>query len=166
VLKEYVRSRSTGHTAQYALASLRQRLINRQPEEDGFRERLFEAFPYVPRDWVKEDPFKPTTPILTNLVVSKAFVVIDGEIAWVYTVPAANRHVGETRVDAQQFDPKLKPKFDAAEAEAKQNLEKRGIKKGFGYVNRLSHEVGEILRQKYGIKRRSFRELNPGIIAD
>jgi hypothetical protein len=33
------------------------------------------------------------------------------------------------------MDPNIRPKIEAARQEAKQNLEKRGIKKGFGYVN-------------------------------
>jgi len=166
VLSDYVRSRGGGHTARYAVDSLKQRLVQTKPETNGFRAALFATFPYLPRDWVKEDPFQSATLSPTNSTFSQRFVVIDGEVAWTYSVPLGSVRAWESRVDAQEFDQKLRPAFDAARQEAEQNLEKRGIKKGFGYVHHFAAEVDAILWQKYQIKRRGFRELNPGIIFD
>jgi hypothetical protein len=166
VLSDYVRSRGSGHTARYAMDSLKQRLMQTEPETNGFRAKLFETFPYLPRDWVKEDPFKSATLSSTHSTFSQRYVVIDGEVAWVYSVSLGSVRAGEFKVDAQEFDPKLRPAFDAARQEAEENLEKRGIKKGLGYVHLFAAEVDAILWQKYQIKRRGFRELNPGIIAD
>lgn len=166
LLKDYVRSRATGHTAAYALGSLKQRVVQAAPETNGFRATLYETFPYLPREWVKEDPFQSATLPANSIVPPKRFVVVDGEIAWVYSVALGGSRAGESKVDAKEFDPMLRPKFEAAREEAKQNLEKRGIKKGFGYIHHFEAEVDAILWQKYQIKRRSFRELNPGIIVD
>lgn len=74
--------------------------------------------------------------------------------------------MGVTATDAQEFDPKLRPKFEAAKEEAVQNLEKRGIKNGWGYFHQFDAELGTVLWQKYQIKHRGFRELNPGIIVE
>jgi hypothetical protein len=167
VLSDYVGSRASGHTTRYALDSLNQRLMQPKAETNGFRATLFETFPYLPRDWVKEDPFQSATVSLSNSTLSpKRFVVIDGEIAWTYSVPIGGWRAWESKVDAQEFDPKLRPKFDAARKEAEQNLERRGIKKRLGYVHLFEAEVDSVLWQKYQIKRRGFRELNPGITAD
>jgi hypothetical protein len=173
VLSDYARSRASGHTARYALDALKQRLIQIKPETNLFLATLFETFPHLPRQWVKEDPFPSAAPRLpaTNstrlMLPSRRFVVIDGEIAWVYSIPFGNgRAAEEIKVDAQEFDPKLRPAFDAARNEAEQTLDKRGIKKGFGYVHAFEPEVDAILWQKYQIKRRGFWELNPGIIVD
>jgi len=146
--------------------SLKQRLVQTKPETNGFRATLFETFPYLSRDWVKEDPFQSATLPSTNSTFSQRFVVIDGEVAWIYSVPLGSVRAGEFKVDAQEFDPKRKPAFDAARQEAEQNLEKRGAKKGFGYVHHLAAEIDAILLHKYQIKRRGFRELNPRIIVD
>ena len=63
-----------------------------------------------------------------------------------------------------RHDPKLRPKFDAATVEAEKNLEQRGFRKGRrGYARLLSVEEDAILMRQYGIKRRSFQELNPEI---
>jgi len=168
VLSEYVQCRMSGHTAEYALASFRQRSLETRPQTNGYLATLFETFPSLPRDWVKEDPFPPATVSTPNFIIPpKQFVVIDGEVAWTYYVPFGGpRVLQEYRVDAQEFDPKLRPKFDAAEQEARQNLEKRGVKKGIGYFHRFADEVDTILWQKYRLKRRSFRDLNPGIVVD
>jgi len=163
-LRDYVQSRTAGHTAAYALASLKQRLSEAKRETNEFRAKLFEAFPYLPRNWVREDPF-PAAVTAANSTTSKRFVVIDGEIAWIYSVPLGSGRAGESKVDAQEMDPNLRPKFEAARQEAEQNLEQRGVKKGFGYFNCFSAEVDCILWQKYQIQRRSFRELHPTIIA-
>jgi hypothetical protein len=171
ILKDYVSSRFSGHSREYAFASLGQRLLEPTPEEDGFRARLFEKYPNLPRDWVRPDPFATTTPAFTNSLgrfslAGRRFIVVDGEIAWAYSVPPMDSYFAEVRVDAREFDPKIRPKFDAARQEAEQNLQKKGIKKAFGYVHHLESEVDSILIQKYGIKRRNFRELNPGTNVD
>jgi hypothetical protein len=83
-----------------------------------------------------------------------------------YVVPFGQGRVGAFKVDEKEFDPKLRPMFDAARQEAEENLKNRGIKKGVGYAHQFEPEVDAILRQKYHIKRRGFRELNPGIIVD
>jgi hypothetical protein len=90
---------------------------------------------------------------------------VDGEIAWIYSVSLGGGRAGESKVDAQEMDPKIRPKIEAARQEAEQNLEKRGVKKGYGYINCFSAEVDCILWQKYQIRRRSFLELHPGIIS-
>ena len=166
MLDAYVRSRASGHTAKYALDSLKQRLSESRAETNGFLATLFETFPDIPRQWVKEDP--SPSPILSanNAIPPHRFVVIDGEIAWSYSVPVGTGQASGFKVDAKEFDPKLKPKFDAARKEAEENLAKRGVKKGFGYVHQLQAEEDLILLQKYKITRRSFQELNPGIIID
>lgn len=164
ILKDYVSSRFGGHSSEYAVASLKQRLLEPTVEEDGFRANLFEAYPNLPRGWVKADPFSGAT--ATNSVVGRKFVVVDGEIAWSYYVPPAQGRASMVRVDAREFDVKTRPKFDAARQEAEPNLRKRPIKKGFGYVHHFEREFDSVLVSKHGIRRRSFRELNPGIILD
>jgi hypothetical protein len=164
-LREYVQSRTAGHTATYSLDSLKQRLIETKPETNEFRAKLLESFPSLPRNWVKDDPFEPGILTANNGTVSRRFLVIDGEIAWIYSVPLGSGRAGESKVDAQDMDPKIRPKIEAARQEAEQNLEQRGGKKGLGYIHHFGCEVDSILWQKYQIKRRSFRELHPGIIA-
>jgi len=165
-LSDYVQLRTAGHTATYALDSLKQSLLKTKPETNEFRAKLFESFPFLPRNWVKDDPFEPGILTATNGTVSRRFLVIDGEIAWIYSVPLGSGRAGESKVDAQEMDPNIRPKIEAARQEAEQNLEKRGVKKGFGYVNRFGGEVDSILWQKYQIKRRSYQELYPGRVVD
>jgi hypothetical protein len=165
-LGDYVDMRAGGHTANYAMDSLKQRLVESPTETNGFRATLFRSFPYLPRQWVQEDPFQPRIGTATNLSLSTKFVVVDGEIAWTYSVPLGNERVWEIRCDAREFDPNLRPKFAAAKEEAERNLEKRGIKKRSGYVHHFEAELDSILVRKYQIKRRNSRELNPGFIVD
>ena len=102
LLRGYVNSRGSGHTAQYALDSLRQRLLPPTTETNGYRAALFESFPDLPRDWVKEDPFHSQI-LTTNSTLFQQFVVLDGEIAWTYVVPLGNGRVWPpVRVDAKE----------------------------------------------------------------
>jgi hypothetical protein len=162
VLGDYIKSRAGGHTEAYALDSLKQRLIEKPAETDGYRLALFEQFPSLPTAWVRLDPVQPKTPQGTNQTLApRRFVVIDGEIAWSYAVPAGSGRIWETRVDAQEYDPKLRSRFDAAAQEAERNMERMGIKRGFGYVNQFEAEFDRVLRNKHQIHRRNFHELNP-----
>jgi hypothetical protein len=94
-LREYVQSRTAGHTATYSLDSLKQRLIETKPETNEFRAKLLESFPSLPRNWVKDHPFEPGILTATNGTVSRRFLVIDGEVAWIYSVPLGSGRAGD-----------------------------------------------------------------------
>jgi hypothetical protein len=171
ILEDYFDSRVSGHTTNYAWASLKQRLIQSPPETNAFRATLFQKFPYLPRQWVRVDPFEPTAYPMSEKTISKNFLLIDGEIAWTYLVtpafPLGSGDVYELKVDAQEFDPKLRPKFQAATKEAEQNLSQSGFKPGRrGYGAALWEEKGRILLRDYGIKCLDYRALNPNIRFD
>ena len=162
VLARYTSTRFAGHSARYALDVLRQRLSEPKLEKDITRAMLFSRFPDVPRDWVQPEPFCPATR-WTNVTSAVCFIVLDNGIVWQYWVSLLGTPGGAQgglAVDAQEYDRALRPKFEAARKQAEQNLAKRKTQQDSQYWHALDREMDSILVQRYGIRRRSFRELN------
>jgi hypothetical protein len=168
-VEEYVGLRVEGHTASYASEALLQNAIgNAGPsisdEPDPFRAKLFMQFTNVLKSWIKEMPADMVINGMTNKGNGKRFSVQDGQLAWVYFVEPGNEKPRVIKVDAQEFDPNLIPKFRAAEREAKDVLSNENVPKGMGYSFHLWRETDAILLRKYGIKRKRFSELNSNIV--
>jgi hypothetical protein len=161
-VRRYVDLRRAGHTIDYAYAAIREQRnwtndsvcdisITNDVAITTACARLKRAY-WIPDKWLQRDPLNPG-----------GFVVIDGKFAWVYTVNSRFDSV-EVR-DAQEYDPKLKAKFDAARKEVESTMTNRNIK-GFGSIHFYWQELRRTLKNDHGIEWRSPSELNPNICYD
>lgn len=157
-LVKYITQRFDGHTAKYSRDSMGQAL-DTSSETNFLRAVLFRKFPDLPHGWVQDAPVQPIG-TSTNWLVPHVFVVIDGDIAWGYSVSPNGVAAFDGKDDAVDFDLKLKPILDGARAEAEKNLRDKGVQKGLGYIGHFEAEVNSILWDKHTIKRRGFSELN------
>jgi hypothetical protein len=74
-----------------------------------------------------------------------SLILVDGAWAWVYESTGYCR-----KVDAKEYDPSLKPQFEAARKQAKAELIRKGISEAdSGYF--LDEEMRRILRTRYQI---------------
>ena len=85
------------------------------------------------------------------------WVVIDGDFAWLYD----NLGFSQKR-DASEYDPKLTAQFDAARAEAKKLLDKKGIEL-IDSSYPLDIETQRILQTKFKINWKRPDELINGL---
>lgn len=168
IAKRYASLRGEGHSKSYSVDSLIQ--TNREFEapltQESMLGRLFSSFPTIPRKWVKELTIPIWTRGITNGSLTKRyFFVSDGPIAWVYSIEL-NGKAGVVKVDSREVAPEFERVFRVAREEAEKNLRAMGIRKGYGFSNRLDREVETILFQKFQISWLSPQQLNPGVIVD
>jgi len=156
-LEDYLKTRLSGHTKAYALASIQKKGIRPAVAEQSLL-ILLREYPDVPYSCVK----KATRKIgIDPLPRATEYHVVDGPIVWVFSVSTQQNSVLVERADAQETDERLAPKFEEARQEARTRLEQRGIKPKLGYVHAYWPELKKVLKEKHGIVWRSRGELNP-----
>jgi hypothetical protein len=144
--RQYANDREQGHSRGYALASLQEyqdasslRTLSLAAEEFCRRYR-------IPTKWLRRN---------TN---GESYV-IDGPIAWVYG-PEAAMGFPPSRVDAQEFDPRVRPILDAARKEVSESPElSKSLESYYRHVQR-------VLGARHGINWITPLELNPGMHVD
>ena len=139
-VKFYIHARSEGHTTNYIYAALRETETTNYFLPLGFPRQQKKIY-RIPSAWIQR--FEPDK---SALLSQRFWLVVDGKFAWLYDSFGFPK-----RMDAQEFDPKLKSQFAAAKQEARALLEKRGIHE-FDSTILLDREVQRILRQKFHIK--------------
>ncbi len=139
-LNDYLKIRLSGHTKAYAIASIQKRGL-RPAVADLSLLILLRHHPDVPYSWVKR-----TTRTISPITQPRdtEYLVVDGPVAWVFTVHTQQTLVTVERLDAQQIDETLAPKFNEADKEARARLEQRGIKPMLGYVHAYWPELKKV----------------------
>jgi len=161
-LKGYLETRLSGHTQSYAIASIQKKGI-RPAVADLSLLTLLIRHPDVPYTWVKKTT-RRISPI--TLPGDMEYLVVDGPVAWVFSVSTSRSHVTVERLDAQETDETLAPKFNVAREEARARLEQRGIKPRLGYVHAYWPELKKVLKEKFRLTWYSPAALNPNTIYD
>lgn len=169
----YIGARFAGHSSEYAEAGLREFQWRQATPTSTARELVLFQHPDLPESWLQ------TT---TNSCGSLSYHVIDNGLLWDYH-PVAYKYLiamdiiteGPNRIarwwfnteryDAQEHDATLRQQFEAAETEAKEILEAKGIQ-GMGSCHAYWHELERILREKHSIKWKSPSMLNPDTMYD
>jgi len=156
-LNDYLKIRLSGHSKAYAIASIQKRGL-RHAVADLSLLMLLRRHPDVPYSWVKR-----TTRTISPRPQSQdtEYLVVDGPVAWVFTVHTQQSIVDVERLDAQAIDETLAPKFNEADKEAQPRLEQRGIKPKLGYVHAYWPELEKVLKEKFGLTWYSPDQLNP-----
>jgi hypothetical protein len=157
----YVNAKADGHTDKYIRAALQ------ESETTNFS--LPPAFPLelkqmrsIPSQWIKQyyagnlEDESPSN-ILASLArpVPPQWLVIDGPYAWIYEGTGWYK-----RRDAQEYDPQLKPQFQAALKEARDSLANRGVARSIDSRMVLNREIQRILLTRFKTHWRTPEELN------
>lgn len=194
-LRTYAAARDEGHTLDFCLAAITNRADLSSLTDPCLRAFLKER-PMLPADRLTKSgstaytnkagtmvsqsskttfvngKFETTNfteiPKVDEVGQRTTYVLVDGEIAWVYAVqfnPDGSVHdVTESRSDAKEYDPKYRWSIKKAKDQAESEMKKRGIH-GFGSVHDFWSRVQKKLKDK-GIDWHSPAELNPNTTFD
>jgi len=150
-IKKYLTIRLTGHTRDFAVASLSgpKKAIPSRPRSIDV---VLGVYREIPEPWLK---------LWKEDGKAVGYYVVDGELAWTF------RFMGQFPwrqvVDAQEFDPKLKDVFADARKQAEANLQARGVVRKLGYCHAHWAELKKVLREVYKIRWWSPTDLNGGV---
>lgn len=150
-IKNYLRIRLTGHTRDFAVASVQRR----SPTSALMRSSkitVLNVYKEVPDSWLKlwEEAEKPV-----------GYYLVDGELAWTFRFMGTN--ISGEVVDAQEFDSKLKDVFADTRKKAEANLTARGVVPRLGYCHAYWAELKKVLREDYKIRWWCPTDLNAGV---
>lgn len=178
----YVNLRWDGHTAKYALESLREPPRSKSRPRSP-RDSVLAANPDVPATWLVAVTNNvqivrvPAARLFCPGVVAKPgeivdltvtnhwFKVIDGPLTWHYVSRGNGTSWTELKTDSQEDDPAKAEMFRQTRIEVRAWMDAKGIK-GLGSVHSYWGEMRRILKEKHGIEWKSPSELSPFTIID
>lgn len=193
-LEAYFRGRSEGHTKEFMLAGLTNKvpgsakldkdlraLLKARPEIRVTALRKIDSGTYTSHAGHITSQSAVITVAhgfrQTNKTAAKhdevcrwaSYVLVDGEIAWGYEIQFTKggrlEHVFEEKRDAKEYDPKYQTRIDAVNDEVKAEMKKNGT---FGKPGSVWAFWGlkKAKLEARGIEWRSPGELNPGVVFD
>ena len=166
-LHSYVQGRLGGHTKGFVLSTL----TNGSPVQTADPElrALLNQRPELPADLLERSGSGLYTNQLEEVFRTAQYCLADGEVAWCYdfrlTRDGAAFAISESKVDAQERDPKLSTVFKSVDAAVSAEMREKGMSGRLGSVHSFWLMKKEKLQAK-GIKWRSPAELSPGVIFD
>jgi hypothetical protein len=108
-------------------------------------------------------------PIADEVCRWVTYVVVDGEIAWSYTLSFKPDDrldsIQDSKSDAKEYDPKFEKVIEEVNVEVGAEMKKQGTYQKFGSVHQFWGLKKEKLKAR-GIEWRSPSELNPNAIYD
>lgn len=139
-IMNYLGLRLTGHTRDFAVASVQRRSLTPALMRSS-KITVLNVYKEVPDSWLKlwEEAGKPV-----------GYYLVDGELAWTFRFMGKDI-LGEV-VDAQEFDPKLKKVFADARKQAEANLTSQGVVRRLGYCHTYWAELRKVLQEDYKIR--------------
>ena len=159
------------HTKKYLAAVLLER---NDPENisDPDLKTLLAKRPDLPASWLKKIDLSQEEGVFIdetgNTLRSVFFLLIDGDIAWCYTLTYNNdgtfKWLSEDKRDAKDYDPKYEVIIQEVNQKVSEEMEHKNIK-GLGSCHTFWRLKKEYLKVK-GINWKSPPELNPGTCYD
>ncbi len=150
-IENYLRIRLTGHTRDFAVASVQPRPPTPAVTRSS-KITVLNVYKEVPDSWLKlwEEAGKPV-----------GYYLVDGALAWTFRFMGT--HIWLEVVDAQEFDPKLKNVFADARKKAQANLKARGVVPRLGVCHTYWAELEKVLHEDYKIRWWCPTDLNAGV---
>jgi hypothetical protein len=186
VLSEYIRAREVGHTKEFMLAAVSNRMPRTSIDDKGLRAIAYSSH-LIPPSWLELESTGTTTNatgsamilgIITDVVglpkstvVRKwaSYILVDGDLCWRYVVQfnpdGSVDYVDSSVIDAKEVDPKYKAVIEEVDKAVGEEMEKVGSARKIGSCHRYWGLKKEKLREK-GIDWRSPSEINPNILYD
>ena len=161
-IDNYVRSRQDGHTKEYAVTYLKehQKIIDANDKDLRF---LLKEYPYIPVGWLKKEDCRIFYNDPNDSERCVFYYLIDGEIAWTYELlikPGESTWCMEEKLDAKEFDPKLKEIFEAVEKRIDKKMDEERLSKKLGACHTFWRLKKKYLKER-GIEWKAPTELNP-----
>lgn len=167
VAKDYIEQRLSGHTKEYLIDSLEAKVAKAETSDHTLG-MLLRRYPELPPSWLKKTADWTTTDTARSPVRYIVYTLIDGEVAWDYTVTilsdGSQGGVGCENMDAKDRDPKYVKIMKEVNAKVKARM-KKGNVQGLGSCLVFWEWKKDSLRGK-GIEWRSPKDLNPHTFYD
>jgi len=156
LVNRYLCRRMMGHSKEFAEASIREAFSPKEgPQSDQFLASLKKAIPDLPLDHIQPDPLYKQP---AGGIISKQFLLIDGEFAWIYVVSMGGG-VTTVRFDRKLYSKEWLPKLGEAIEKVHQMGKAQGREGHPRYFTWYWTELDRILRE-YGSDHISCFELN------
>ncbi len=161
-IEYYVDARIKGHTKKYVLEKLTTQ-NNKENISDPQLKDLLAERPELLVSWLEKKDIDETIDGTDDKFIRVMFILVDGDIAWCYTLFYSHEDVfeglSEERRDAKEYDSKFQDVIRKAEEEASKTMRRENIT-GLGSCHTFWNLKKEYLKAK-GIQWKSPSELNP-----